>query len=64
MHTYCAVQGIPVVGSDMGRSASIPIQELTLGYRQAEGGTDSAVCLMRGDSHQLYLQDGSSKDYA
>ena len=43
---------------------SIPIQDLTVVYRQAEGGTDSALWLLRGDSHQLFLQDGSSKDYA
>ena len=31
------------VGSDISWSVSIPIQELTVVYRQAEGGTDSAL---------------------
>ena len=52
------------VGSDISWSVSIPIQELTVVYRQAEGGTDSALWLLRGDSHRLFLQDSSSKDYA
>ena len=52
------------VGSDISWSVSIPIQDLTVVYRQAEGGTDSALWLLRGDSHRLFLQDGSSKDYA
>ena len=52
------------VGSDISWSVSIPIQDLTVVYRQAEGGTDSALWLLRGDSHRLCLQDGSSKDYA
>ena len=46
---------------------SIPIQELTVVYidrQEAEGGTDSALWLLRGDSHRLFIQDGSSKHYA
>ena len=54
------------VGSNISWSVSIPIQELTVGIdrQNAEGGTDSALWLLCGDSHQLFLQDDSSKDYA
>ena len=41
------------VGSYISWSVSIPIQDLTVVYRQAEGGTDSALWLLRGDSHRL-----------
>ena len=54
------------VGSDISWSVSIPIQELTvvIDRQNAEGDTDSALWLLRGDSHRLFLQDGTSKDYA
>ena len=43
MRTYYTRNG-SCVGSDIGWSVSIPIQELTVIDRQsAEGGTDSAV---------------------
>jgi len=38
--------------------------QLCIDSQNAEGGTDSAIWLLRADSHRLFLQDGSSKDYA
>ena len=40
------------------------IQGLTIDRLNAEGGTDGALWLLHGDSHRLFLQDDSSKDYA
>ena len=64
--TYCTRNGSRV-GCDMGIgswSISIPIQELTVDRLNTEGGTDSALWPLRGNSHRLVLYDGSSKDYA
>ena len=68
--TYCTRNG-SCVGNNckigMGTwNVSITIQMLTVVYGQAEweGGTDSALWLLPGDSHRLFLPDGSSKDYA
>jgi len=57
------VQGMEVVlvGSDIGWSVSIPIQELTAARRRWH--RFCCLWLIRGDTHRLYLQDGSSKDY-
>ena len=52
------------VGSDIGWSVSIPVKELTVVYRQAERRRQHRFWILRGDSHWLFLQDGSSKDYA
>ena len=55
------------IGSDIeigSCSVSIPIQGLTVDRLNAEGGTNSALWPLRGNSHQLFLYDGSSKDYA
>ena len=65
----CApIRNASCVVSDVSWSVSIPIQELTVLHRQAgqnaQGGTDPALWLLRGDSDRLFLQAGSSKDYA
>ena len=63
MYTYYTRNG-SCVGSDIGWSVNIPIQELT--DRQAGRRRRHRFCLwlMHGDFHQLFLQDGSSKEYA
>ena len=55
VRTYCTRNGISV-GSDIGIGSwrvSIPIQEL-IDRLNAEGGTDSALWLLRGDSHGYF----------
>jgi len=58
VRTYCTRNG-NCVGSDIGWSVSIdlPIQELTVGYRQAERRRRHTFCclwLMHGDSQYFY----------
>ena len=56
MHTYHTRNGC-CVGSDIrigGFSVSTPIQGLTV-VLNAEGGTDSTLWLLRGNSHWLFL---------
>ena len=43
---------------------NITIQGVTVDRQNAEGITDSALWQLHGDSHQLFLYDGSSKGYA
>ena len=52
MHTCCTRNG-SCVGRDIGWSVSIPIQELTFVYRQAEHRRQHTLWLLRGDSHRL-----------
>ena len=69
--SYCTRNG-SCVGSDIGiGSWSMSIStytraetELCVDRLSIEGSTDSALWLLHGDSHRLFLWDDSSKDYA
>jgi len=52
------------VGSHINWRVSLRRIQECIDRQNVEGGTNSALWLLHGDSHRLFLQDGSSKDYA